>query len=356
MRHFRPITLALAAALATTVSALAIANENTAAPAAAELRSMASAIFQPIPDPPTEIRGEKITPEKIELGRMLFFEPRLSRSHIISCNTCHSIGTGGADNVPVSIGHGWQKGPRNSPTVFNAVFNAAQFWDGRADDLMEQAKGPVQASVEMNNTSEQVEITLRSMPEYVEAFRTAFPGEESPVTFDNMARVLEAFQSTLVTPDSRFDLFLKGSNDALDAEERQGLSLFINKACIACHSGVNLGGQAYFPFGVIQRPGADILPAEDKGRFSVTNTATDEYVFRASPLRNVALTAPYFHSGEVWDLKQAVAIMGSSQLGHTQTDDEAGSIARFLETLTGIQPKVEYPTLPRSTATTPKPE
>ncbi|MFA5590931.1 MAG: cytochrome-c peroxidase, partial [Lysobacteraceae bacterium] len=175
MRHFRPITLALAAALATTVSALAIANENTAAPAAAELRSMASAIFQPIPDPPTEIRGEKITPEKIELGRMLFFEPRLSRSHIISCNTCHSIGTGGADNVPVSIGHGWQKGPRNSPTVFNAVFNAAQFWDGRADDLMEQAKGPVQASVEMNNTSEQVEITLRSMPEYVEAFRTAFP-------------------------------------------------------------------------------------------------------------------------------------------------------------------------------------
>src|SRR5690606_3731103 len=136
LKHLRPITLALAIALATSVSALAIAKENTTAPAAADLRSMASVIFQPIPDPPTEIRGEKITPEKIELGRMLFFEPRLSRSHIISCNTCHSIGTGGADNVPVSIGHGWQKGPRNSPTVFNAVFNAAQFWDGRADDLM----------------------------------------------------------------------------------------------------------------------------------------------------------------------------------------------------------------------------
>lgn len=338
------------------VLSIAAARADDEVPSAASLRDVARHIFQPIQAPPAEVRGEKVTQEKIDLGLWLFFDPRLSRSHVISCNTCHNIGTGGADNVPTSIGHGWQKGPRNSPTVFNSVFNAAQFWDGRAADLMEQAKGPVQASVEMNNTPAQVERTLRSIPEYVAAFGRAFPGQAQPVTFDNMARAIEAFETTLVTPDSRFDAFLAGDDAALDTTQRQGLSLFINKGCIACHSGVNFGGQAYFPFGVIQRPGAEVLPPDDKGRFTVTNTASDEYVFRAAPLRNVALTAPYFHSGEVWDLKQAVAIMGSSQLGQTLSDAEAEAIATFLETLTGTQPRVEYPILPRSTATTPKPE
>ena len=320
------------------------------------LRVQANAMFKPVPAQMDEVRNEKVTAEQIELGRWLFFDPRLSRSHIISCNTCHNLGTGGADNVPVSIGHGWQKGPRNSPTVFNAVFNAAQFWDGRAADLKEQAKGPVQASVEMNNTPEQVEITLRSMPAYVEAFGKAFPGQAQPVTFDNMAQAIEAFEVTLVTPDSRFDRFLAGDDGALDAGEQRGLSLFISKGCIACHSGVNLGGQAYFPFGVVQKPGAEVLPPGDKGRFTVTNTATDEYVFRAAPLRNVELTAPYFHSGEVWDLEQAVAIMGVSQLGQAINDEEAGLIAAFLRTLTGTQPKVEYPILPPSSPSTPRPQ
>ncbi|MCX7555422.1 cytochrome-c peroxidase [Xanthomonadaceae bacterium JHOS43] len=345
----------LSAALLSLLS-IGAACADDGVPSAASLRDVAKNIFQPITAPPTEVRGEQVTQAKIDLGLWLFFDPRLSRSHIISCNTCHNIGTGGADNVPVSIGHGWQKGPRNSPTVFNSVFNAAQFWDGRAADLMEQAKGPVQASVEMNNTPEQVEITLRSIPDYVAAFARAFPGEEQPVTFDNMARAIEAFETTLVTPNSPFDAFLAGDDNALDPNQRKGLSLFINKGCIACHSGANFGGQAYFPFGVIQKPGAEILPPDDKGRFTVTNTASDEYVFRAAPLRNVALTAPYFHSGEVWDLKQAVAIMGSSQLGHTLTDEEAEAITTFLHALTGIQPKVEYPILPRSTSNTPRPE
>lgn len=324
-----------------------------AVPPTQELRTTATTLFKPIPEPPTELRGQPITQEQVELGRWLFFDPRLSRSHIISCNTCHAIGTGGADNVPTSIGHGWQKGPRNSPTVFNSVFNVAQFWDGRASDLAEQAKGPVEASVEMNNTPDAVVDTLKSIPAYVEAFQRAYPGE-SAVTYDNMARALEAFQSTLVTPNSRFDQFLAGK-DSLDDTELKGLSLFINKGCIACHSGVNFGGQAYFPFGVIEKPGADILPADDKGRFAVTQTATDEYVFRASPLRNIALTAPYFHSGQVWDLQQAVAIMGSSQLGHTLDENEAGAITAFLHTLTGEQPRVEYPILPASTKDTPRP-
>lgn len=325
-------------------------------PEPASLRDMARRIFEPITTPPTEVRGEPVTQAKIDLGWWLFFDPRLSRSHIISCNTCHNIGTGGADNVPTSIGHGWQKGPRNSPTVFNSVHNAAQFWDGRAADLMEQAKGPVQASVEMNNTPEQVEATLRSMPAYVEAFRKAFPGEQQPVTFDNMARAIEAFETTLITPDSRFDRFLGGDDAALDTDELQGLALFVSKGCIACHAGINFGGQSYFPFGVIQKPGAEILPPGDKGRFTVTHTASDEYVFRAAPLRNVALTAPYFHSGEVWDLKQAVAIMGSSQLGQTLGEADVDAITRFLGTLTGTAPKIEYPILPVSTASTPKPQ
>lgn len=333
-----------------------LAAQAANAPDTSALRAQASAIFIAVPEKVDTIRNEKLTAEQIELGWWLFFDPRLSRSHIISCNTCHNLGTGGADNVPVSIGHGWQKGPRNSPTVLNAVFNIAQFWDGRAEDLKEQAKGPVQASVEMNNTPQQVETTLRSMPAYVEAFRKAFPGEQQPVTFDNMAQAIEAFEATLITPDSRFDRFLAGDDAALDADEQRGLSLFMSKGCIACHSGVNFGGMAYFPFGVVQKPGAEILPPGDKGRFTVTNTATDEYVFRAAPLRNVELTAPYFHSGEVWDLKQAVAIMGTSQLGQTLDDAEAGSIARFLRSLTGRQPKVEYPILPPSGPDTPRPQ
>ncbi len=349
MSNHLTTVLYTAAAIAFSASAMA------AQPASKELRETANKLFQPIPEAQVVIADRKIPDDQIQLGKWLFFEPRLSKSHIISCNTCHSVGTGGADNIPTSIGHGWQHGPRNSPTVFNAVFNIAQFWDGRAADLKEQAKGPVQASVEMNATPQHVEDTLRSIPEYVEFFAKAFPGEKQAITFDNMATAIEAFESTLTTPNSRFDQFLAGK-ETLSGTELSGLNLFINKGCVACHSGINVGGQGYFPFGVIKKPGAEILPTDDKGRFAVTNTASDEYVFRAGPLRNIALTAPYFHSGEVWDLEQAVAIMGTSQLGHELNDGEVKSITAFLHTLTGEQPTVEYPILPRSTAATPKPE
>lgn len=351
-----PLALACAGAAAATLAAL-VAFADPATPAAANdpLRDAARQLFQPIPEQVTQIRGQALQAEQIKLGHTLFFEPRLSRSHVISCNTCHNVGTAGADNIPTSIGHGWQKGPRNSPTVLNASFNVAQFWDGRASDLKEQAKGPVQAGVEMNNTPERVEATLLSMPDYVAAFARAFPGEAQPVSFDNMARAIEAFETTLTTPDSRFDRFLSGTG-TLDAQERQGLSLFIDKGCIACHAGTNLGGQAYYPFGLVKRPEANVLPPGDKGRFAVTRTQDDEYVFRAAPLRNVALTAPYFHSGEVWDLGEAVAIMGNSQLGQALDAAEVASIVRFLQTLNGRQPRIEHPLLPASTATTPRPE
>lgn len=318
------------------------------------LRQRANQFFKPIPSVEEVIEKRQLNEDQIELGRWLFFEPRLSKSHIITCNTCHSLGTGGADNIPAAIGHGWQKGPRNSPTVLNAVFNKAQFWDGRAEDLKEQAKGPIQASVEMNATPEFVEDVLNSIPAYKQFFARAFPDDEDPVTLDNLAQAIEAFESTLVTPDSRFDQFLNG-RDSLDEAEQEGLVLFMNKGCAACHNGVNLGGQAYFPFGVVRKPEASILPVGDKGRFAVTNTSADEYVFRASPLRNIALTAPYFHSGGVWELEEAVAIMGSSQLGHELNDQEVEAITAFLHTLTGEQPRVEYPILPPSTEDTPKP-
>ena len=320
-----------------------------------DLMDRARGSFEPIPKYPPVIDGNELTQSKVELGKMLFFEPRLSSSHLISCNTCHNVGFGGDDYLPVSIGHGWQKGPRNSPTVFNAVFNAAQFWDGRAADLAEQAKGPVQAGVEMNSTPERVVATLKSMPDYVERFGDAFPGQDDPVTFDNMAIAIEAFEATLITPDSDFDKYLRGNADALNPREKEGLALFMDRGCVACHSGVNLGGQEYYPFGLVTRPGAEILPEGDRGRFEVTATATDEYVFRASPLRNIELTAPYFHSGAVWSLEEAVAVMGTAQLGTELNDGEVESIVAFLKTLTGTIPEIRYPILPPSTATTPRP-
>lgn len=321
-----------------------------------QLRDRANAFFKPIPEKVTEIRDQKVADDQVTLGHKLWFDTRLSRSHLISCNSCHNLSLGGGDNVPVSIGHGWQKGPRNNPTVLNAVFNGAQFWDGRAADLAEQARGPLQAAVEMNNTPERIEQTLQSIPEYVSEFEAVFPDDKNPASFDNAAQALAAFETTLITPNAPFDQYLKGNDKALDDLQKEGLALFMDTGCAACHSGVNLGGQGYFPFGVVKKPGADILPEDDKGRFAVTNTASDEYVFRAAPLRNVALTPPYFHSGEVWELEQAVAIMGDSQLGRELSEKEVTAITAFLHSLTGEQPTLQLPVLPPSRPETPKPE
>lgn len=312
--------------------------------------------FKAIPVAPPALKDNPITPAKVELGKLLFFDPRLSASWTISCNSCHNLGLGGVDQLETSIGHGWQKGGRNSPTVLNAVFNVAQFWDGRAKDLMEQAKGPVQAAVEMNSNPARAIATLKSIPGYVEKFKNAFPNQADPVTFDNMARAIESFEATLITPGSRFDQYLGGNEKALNEQEKRGLTLFLSKGCVSCHGGVNMGGEGYYPFGVMEKPGAEILPREDKGRFAVTSTASDEYVFKSPSLRNIELTAPYFHSGKVWDLKQAVAIMGSSQLGMKLNDAEVEDLTQFLRALTGQMPKVDYPILPQHTQKTPLPD
>ncbi|WP_289043556.1 cytochrome-c peroxidase [uncultured Aliiroseovarius sp.] len=337
--------LTLAAGSLLTVANMAYADD---------LRAVALETFKPLPSTVPAVKNNVITEAKIELGKALFFDPRMSASGVFSCNSCHNLATGGDDNMPTSIGHGWQKGPRNSPTVLNSVFNEAQFWDGRAADLAEQAKGPVQAGVEMANTPDNVVATLNSMPQYVTWFKDAFEGEADPVTFDNFAKAIEAYEATLITP-APFDSWLNGDDNAMTEQQLAGLEQFVDLGCSSCHSGVNLGGHGYYPFGLIEKPGADILPEGDKGRFAVTETADDEYVFRASPLRNIALTAPYFHSGKVWDLKVAVQIMAESQLGEEIDDATADQLVAFMESLTGTMPEVTYPLLPVETATTPQP-
>jgi cytochrome c peroxidase len=332
-----------------------VATTALAGPVFADvLRDTAAEIFKPLPSTIPALNENAVTPEKIELGKALFFDPRLSASGVFSCASCHNLATGGDDNMETSVGHGWQKGPRNAPTALNAVLNEAQFWDGRAEDLAAQAKGPVQAGVEMANTPDQVVTTLKSMPAYVDWFTASFPGEADPVTFDNMAKAIEAFEATLLTP-APFDAWLNGDDAALSDDAKAGLTLFVEKGCSSCHSGVNVGGHGYYPFGLIEKPGSEILPEGDKGRFKVTETASDEYVFRAAPLRNIALTAPYFHSGKVWDLSVAVEIMAESQLGEALKPEETAQLVAFLESLTGTLPAITLPVLPAETATTPRP-
>lgn len=321
-----------------------------------ELREKANSIFQPIPEDPPEIQGNPSNPVKVELGTKLFFDPRLSRSGAISCASCHNPGTGWADNIPTSIGHGWQTGSRNAPTVLNSVFNIAMFWDGRAPDLKSQAKVPIQMSIEMNNTPERVVATMSSIPEYVKLFHEAFP-EDEPVTFDNVARAIEVFEATLVTPNAPFDRFLRGDDNAMTERELRGLDRFIGHGCVACHRGINVGGNAFFPFGMRNAPDETIRPPDDKGRAKVTGRKLlHEFHFRVAPLRNVALTAPYFHSGQVWDLEESIRIMAKSQLDATLSEQDVRDIAVFLHALTGDQPEITVPVLPLSTADTPRPE
>jgi cytochrome c peroxidase len=284
---------------------------------------------------------------------MLYFEPRLSKSNTISCNSCHNLATGGVDNLPTSMGHLAQFGPRNSPTVLNAGLQIAQFWDGRAASLEDQAKGPILNPLEMAMPDvEMVLSRIRTIPQYVDLFKQAFPGEKDPVTYDNIAKAIAAFERTLLTP-SRFDDFLKGRADALTPTEQQGLSVVIAKGCIACHNGVGAGGGMYQKFGIRER----YEYSDDHGRFNVTKNEQDKYFFKVPIWRNVTRTAPYFHDGSIWDLKEAIRIMGRLQLGTQLTDNEVDQIAAFLHSLEGRIPDdaLRLPFLPASTMATPKP-
>ena len=291
-------------------------------------------------------KNDPITKEKTELGKKLYFDPRISKSGLISCNTCHNLGLGGADGVPAAIGHGWTANPHhlNSPTVYNSVFFKAQFWDGRSPHLADQAQGPVQAGPEMAAPPSMVEQRINSIPEYVNEFQVAY-GKDVKVDFEKITATIATFEKTLVTP-SKFDDYLNGNEKALNTEEKKGLTLFIDKGCTACHTGIALGGTM------------QAFQVASKYKFmNVGDFKGDANGMVKTPtLRNITETAPYFHNGQIWSLDEAVKEMGSVQLGITISDAEAASIVTFLKTLKGVKPAVLYPQLPESTIDTSKPE
>jgi len=310
-------------------------------------------MFSPLPKEMPPPAGS-ISEQQVNLGRMLYYETRLSTDQKISCNSCHELEKFGVDGQETSDGHKGQRGTRNSPTVYNAAGHVAQFWDGRAATVEEQAKGPVTNPVEMAMPNEKVVVAvLRSMPEYVRAFRAAFPVEKDPVTFDNMANAIGAFERKLITP-SRWDKFLEGDSAALTPAEKQGFNTFIAAGCQTCHSGALLGASLYQKLGVI-KPYPD---ESDLGRFQLTKSDADKMVFKVPSLRNIEKTGPYFHNGKVGTLEEAVTRMGEYQVGKKLTAPEIQSIVTWLKSLTGEIPAeyVKPPRLPESTASTPKPE
>ncbi len=294
-----------------------------------------------------------ITPAKTALGRMLYYETRLSRSHKISCNSCHLLGNYGVDNLPTSPGHAGQRGTRNSPSVYNAAGHFVQFWDGRAPDVEEQSKGPVLNPIEMAMPGEtSVVAMLKSIPGYVTAFKRAFPTEADPVTFGNFAEAVGAFERQLVTP-SRWDRFLKGDKAALTDAEKAGFNKFYDSGCATCHSGTYLGGQMYQKAGVV-KPWPN---QKDTGRHMVTKRAEDRMMFKVPSLRDVEKTPPYFHDGSVASLEAAIRHMGEYEVGRNLSPAETASIATFLRSLTGTIPSafIKPPKLPASSPSTPKP-
>lgn len=303
-------------------------------------------------EPIKPIQNARVTNQKyVDLGMKLYFDPRLSRSGFISCNSCHNLSMGGTDNLKTSIGHNWSKGPINSPTVLNSSLNLAQFWDGRAADLKEQAAGPIANPGEMAFTHDLAVDMLRSIPGYVQEFESAFGKRE--ITINEVTLAIAAFEETLVTPNSRFDQWLKGDDNAINATELAGYNLFKSSGCVACHNGEAVGGNSFQKMGVVE-PYHATSPAE--GRSAVTGNDADRFNFKVPTLRNVELTYPYFHDGEADTLTEAVDIMGRLQLGKKFTDEENAQIVAFLKTLTGDQPSFQLPQLPPSSDNTPRPQ
>jgi cytochrome c peroxidase len=286
----------------------------------------------------------------VELGKKLFFDPRLSKSGFISCNSCHNLSMGGSDNLPTSIGDRWQQGPINSPTVLNSSLNTAQFWDGRAADLKEQAGGPIANPMEMGFSHTLAVFLLETIPGYVREFRQVFGKDK--IDIEQVTAAIAEFEKTLVTPNSRFDQWLLGKKDALSKEEMEGYTLFKESGCVACHYGEALGGDSFQKMGLIE-PYKTSNPAE--GRSAVTGKDADRFNFKVPTLRNVELTYPYFHDGAANTLAEAVDIMGRLQLGTKYSPEENAKIVAFLKTLTGDQPMILMPILPPSSDNTPRP-
>jgi len=326
--------------------------ETSPDPSAIALAERAAAIFGRLPSsvPNPDNVG---SPAKLDLGRMLYYDTRLSKNHDIACNSCHLLDAYGVDGEPTSPGHRGARGGRNSPTVYNAAIHVAQFWDGREPDVEAQAKGPVLNPIEMAAPSEQYVVgVLSSIPGYVDAFSVAFPDEADSLTYDLMAAAIGAFERNLMTP-GRFDAFMAGDLDALDATEQRGLTTFFALGCNSCHTGPALGGALYRKLGFIFP-----YETEDIGRESVTGQEADRHVFKVPALRNVAKTAPYFHDGSIASLEEVVEIMGYHQIGLKLEDGQLADLVAFLGSLTG-EWNAEYiaePTVPERGPDTPAPD
>jgi cytochrome c peroxidase len=294
------------------------------------LMSRANRFFSPLSQ--SMPGSENDTPESIALGKKLYFEKRLSINNTQSCASCHILenGSAGVDNLPTSPGAKGEMGTRNSPTVLNAGWQDSQFWDGRAEDLVEQAKGPILNPIEMGMPDEQtVENKIREISQYQNAFAKVFPNDKPAITYQNIAEAIAAFERTLITP-SRFDDFMKGDAAALSEVEQRGLRTFMKLDCKSCHDGKLLGGETYEPLGK-ENPYEN---QADQGMYTVTKDEDDRMFFKVAALRNVALTAPYFHDGKIETLDEAVRKMGKLQLDEELTNQQVSDIVRFLKALT----------------------
>ena len=325
-------------------------------PVAIAITTLTFALSAPVhaaeSEPIQPLELAKITnPAKVELGKQLFFDPRLSRSGWISCNSCHNLSMGGSDNFKSSVGDHWAQGPIRAPTVLNSSLNVAQFWDGRAKDLADQAGGPIANPIEMGSTHEAAEKTLNTIPGYRAEFKKIYGTDK--ITIQEITDAIAAFEATLITPNSRFDQWLKGDKTAITDYELSGYQLFKDAGCVACHNGPAVGGNSFQKFGVVHEVQTS-NPAI--GRAGVTGNAGDRMLFKVPTLRNVALIPPYFHDGSASTLRQAVETMGWVQLGRKFTDDENARIVAFLKTLTGDQPNFPIPQLPPSSDQTPRPD
>lgn len=308
-------------------------------------------MFAPLPAA-VPSNDNELSEARISLGRMLYYENRISKGQQLSCNSCHKLDAYGQDNLPFSPGHDGTLGGRSSPPTYNAALHIAQFWDGRAPTVEEQAKGPVLNPVEMGMPDADFVVkVLKSMPGYVEAFKAAFPGEDDPVTYDNFGKAIGAFERKLLTP-SHWDDFLKGKQDALSEEEKKGFENFAKAGCVTCHNGAGVGGHMYQKLGLV-KPWPEL---KDEGRAAVSGQESDKFMFKVPSLRNITETAPYLHDGSVKDLETMVKMMAEHQLGKTLSDDETASIVTFLKALKGEIPKdyIAKPELPASTPETPK--
>lgn len=288
---------------------------------------------------------------KAELGKKLYFDPRLSKSGFISCNSCHNLSMGGTDNLTTSIGDHWNQGPINAPTVLNSSLNVAQFWDGRAKDLQAQAGGPIANPGEMGFSHTLAVGVLESIPEYRVAFKQVFDTDK--INIDEVTDAIAEFEKTLKTPNSSFDQWLLGDKDALTPTELAGYKLFKTSGCVACHNGEAVGGTSFQKMGVVEPYKAK---SAAEGRSAVTGKDADRFKFKVPTLRNVELTYPYFHDGAAKTLSDAVDTMGRIQLGKKFSATENAEIVAFLKTLTGDQPSFLLPILPPSTDKTPRPK